>query len=73
MIARIWHGYTKPEDADAYEAMLKPELLPDISRANGYRGVTCSEESLGSKSSSPPMIWESEPITTLFLHFRSSC
>ena len=38
MIARIWHGYTKPEHADAYEALLKPELLPGISKANGYRG-----------------------------------
>jgi heme-degrading monooxygenase HmoA len=38
MIARVWHGSTKPEDADAYEAMLKPELLPGISRAKGYRG-----------------------------------
>jgi heme-degrading monooxygenase HmoA len=37
MIARIWHGYTKPEQADAYEAMLKPELLPGISKAKGYR------------------------------------
>ncbi|MBZ5655043.1 MAG: antibiotic biosynthesis monooxygenase [Acidobacteriia bacterium] len=38
MIARIWHGYTKPEHADAYEAMLKPELLPGISKVKGYRG-----------------------------------
>jgi heme-degrading monooxygenase HmoA len=38
MIARIWHGYTKPEHADAYEAMLKPELLPGISKVEGYRG-----------------------------------
>ena len=38
MIARIWHGYTKPEHADAYEAMLKPELLPGISKAKGYQG-----------------------------------
>jgi len=38
MIARIWHGYTKPEHADAYEAMLKPELLPGISKAKGYKG-----------------------------------
>jgi len=38
MIARIWHGFTKPEHADAYEAMLKPELLPGISKAEGYRG-----------------------------------
>lgn len=38
MIARVWHGYTKPEHADAYEAMLKPELLPGISNVKGYIG-----------------------------------
>ena len=38
MIARVWHGYTKPEHADAYEAMLKPDLLPGLSRKKGYRG-----------------------------------
>lgn len=38
MIARVWHGYSKPEHADTYEAMLKPELLPGISAAKGYRG-----------------------------------
>jgi heme-degrading monooxygenase HmoA len=37
VIARIWHGYTKPEHADSYEAMLKPELLPGISKVKGYR------------------------------------
>ncbi|MFZ0199012.1 MAG: antibiotic biosynthesis monooxygenase [Candidatus Sulfotelmatobacter sp.] len=38
MIARIWHGSTKPEHADAYEAMLKPELLPGVSKVKGYKG-----------------------------------
>jgi len=38
MIARVWHGYTKPDHADAYEAMLKPELLPGISKVKGYQG-----------------------------------
>jgi heme-degrading monooxygenase HmoA len=38
VIARIWHGYAKPEHADAYESLLKPELLPGISKAKGYRG-----------------------------------
>ncbi|MFY9741499.1 MAG: antibiotic biosynthesis monooxygenase [Candidatus Sulfotelmatobacter sp.] len=38
MIARVWHGYTKPENADAYEALLKPELLPGISKKKGYKG-----------------------------------
>ncbi len=38
MIARIWHGCTKPEHADSYEAMLKPELLPGVAKVKGYRG-----------------------------------
>jgi heme-degrading monooxygenase HmoA len=38
VIARIWHGYTKPEHADGYEAMLKPELLPGMSKIPGYKG-----------------------------------
>jgi len=38
MIARLWHGYTKPEHADAYESLLKPETLPGIGKAKGYRG-----------------------------------
>jgi antibiotic biosynthesis monooxygenase (ABM) superfamily enzyme len=38
MIARIWHGYTKPEHADIYEAMLKPELLPGMNKIPGYKG-----------------------------------
>ena len=38
MIARIWRGYARPEHADAYESMLKPELLPGLSKAAGFRG-----------------------------------
>ena len=34
----MWKGSTKPENADAYEAMLKPELLPGISKVPGFRG-----------------------------------
>jgi len=38
MVARVWHGYTTRANADAYEAMLKPELLPGLSSAKGFRG-----------------------------------
>jgi len=38
MVARVWYGYTLPENADAYERLLKPELLPGISKVPGYRG-----------------------------------
>jgi len=38
VIARVWHGNTKPENADAYETMLKPELLPGVGKVRGYKG-----------------------------------
>jgi len=38
MIARIWHGYTTTENADVYEATLKPELLPGLSKTPGFLG-----------------------------------
>ena len=38
MIARIWHGFTKPENANQYEAMLKPDVLPGLDKVAGYFG-----------------------------------
>ena len=60
MIARVWHGYTKPEHADAYEAMLKPELLPGIGRAKGYRGSYLLRRALGTEVEFITiMLWDS--------------
>jgi antibiotic biosynthesis monooxygenase (ABM) superfamily enzyme len=41
MVARIWHGWTKPENATAYEDMLREEIFPSITARNikGYRGA----------------------------------
>ncbi len=39
MIARIWHGWTAPENADAYEQLLKTRILPGIHRVKGYGGA----------------------------------
>ena len=41
MIARIWHGWTKREDAKTYEEMLLEEIFPGIAarNINGYRGA----------------------------------
>ena len=30
MIARMWHGWTTTQDADAYEALLRAEIFPGI-------------------------------------------
>ena len=60
MIARVWHGYTRPEHADAYEAMLKPELLPGISKVKGYKGSYLLRRNAGEEVEFITIIlWES--------------
>jgi antibiotic biosynthesis monooxygenase (ABM) superfamily enzyme len=41
MIARIWHGWTKPEVATTYEKLLRDEIFPSIAarKIEGYRGA----------------------------------
>jgi antibiotic biosynthesis monooxygenase (ABM) superfamily enzyme len=39
MIARIWHGWTTPANADAYEALLRTQILPRIRQAAGCQGI----------------------------------
>jgi len=39
MISRIWHGWTKREDADKYEQLLRADVLPGIHRIRGYMGA----------------------------------
>src|SRR5262245_41438602 len=41
MIARIWHGWTKPADAKAYEKLLRDEIFPSIAaqKIEGYGGA----------------------------------
>ena len=41
MIARIWHGWTRREDAKAYEEMLRDEIFPSIAarKIQGYHGA----------------------------------
>ncbi len=41
MITRIWHGWTTPQNADAYEALLLSEIFVGIRERQipGYRGI----------------------------------
>jgi heme-degrading monooxygenase HmoA len=39
VIARIWHGRTRAEDADAYLAFLHERAIPDYESTPGNRGV----------------------------------
>jgi heme-degrading monooxygenase HmoA len=38
MIARHWRGWTEPQDADAYERLLKEKVLPSLKEIEGYEG-----------------------------------
>ena len=39
MIGRLWHGWTSRDNADAYEELLRSEVLPGIHKVDGYRGA----------------------------------
>lgn len=38
MIARHWRGWTHPEDADDYEALLRDKVTPRLREIAGYQG-----------------------------------
>jgi len=39
MIARVWHGWTSGDDADAYERFLREQMFPSIHRVPGFVGA----------------------------------
>lgn len=41
MIARVWHGWTAPENGAEYERLLEEEIFPEIEAkgVEGYRGI----------------------------------
>ena len=41
MISRIWHGWTTPQNADKYEALLKEEIFVGIQNRHirGFKGI----------------------------------
>jgi heme-degrading monooxygenase HmoA len=38
MIARVWRGWTKTEDADSYEQLLRQVVYPGLKSITGYQG-----------------------------------
>ena len=38
MIARVWKGWTKTEDANAYAILLQEVVYPGLQKIKGYRG-----------------------------------
>jgi antibiotic biosynthesis monooxygenase (ABM) superfamily enzyme len=51
MIARIWHGWTTPENSGKYEALLREEIFAGILDRNiqGFRDIRLLRRDLGSE------------------------
>ena len=49
MISRIWHGWTRPDNADKYEALLKEEIFIGIQNRHirGFKGIQLLRRDLG--------------------------
>ncbi len=59
MIARIWHGWTTPADADAYESLLKSEVFVGIAGRHiaGYKGIELLRRDVGSEVEFVTIMW----------------
>jgi heme-degrading monooxygenase HmoA len=59
MISRVWHGWTTPENADAYEALLKSEIFRGIQdrQMAGYRGIHLFRRNLGDEVEFVTVMW----------------
>lgn len=59
MISRIWHGWTTPANADAYETLLKSEIFIGIQNRQiaGYRGIQLLRRDLGNEVEFITIMW----------------
>lgn len=59
MISRIWHGWTAPQNADAYEALLKSEIFAGIQARQiaGYRGIDLLRREAGDEVEFITIMW----------------
>jgi antibiotic biosynthesis monooxygenase (ABM) superfamily enzyme len=59
MIARVWHGWTKPESADEYERLLQEEILPTIASKDiaGFEGGEVFRRPVGEEIEFMTVLW----------------
>ena len=59
MISRIWHGWTAPENADAYENLLQEEIFVGIRDRSipGYHGIHLFRRELGDEVEFITLMW----------------
>src|SRR5262245_21365994 len=59
MIARVWHGWTSPDNADSYETLLKSEIFPGILARNivGFLRIELLRVSDGDEVEFATVMW----------------
>jgi heme-degrading monooxygenase HmoA len=59
MICRVWHGWTTPANAEAYERLLREEVFRAIAgRAiAGYRGIELLRRTEGAEVAFVTLMW----------------
>jgi heme-degrading monooxygenase HmoA len=59
MICRIWHGWTTPQNADAYERLLRSEIFPGIAArvTDGYQGIELLRRGDGDRVEFVTLMW----------------
>lgn len=59
MICRLWRGWTTPENADAYERVVRGEVIPGIEarRIPGFRHIDLMRRDLGDEVEFQTLMW----------------
>lgn len=59
MICRVWHGWTAPANADAYERLLREEIFAAIEGRGiaGFRGIQLLRRDAGAEVEFSTVMW----------------
>lgn len=59
MICRIWRGWTTPENADAYQAVVRGQVIPEIERRGigGFHHIDLLRREFDSEVEFTTLMW----------------
>jgi len=59
VICRVWHGWTAPENADAYERLLRGEIFTGIAarKIAGFHGIELLRRAMGDEVEFATLMW----------------
>ena len=59
MICRVWHGWTTPQNAPAYEWIVRGEVIPGIEARHipGFRNIDLLRREVGDEIEFTTMMW----------------